>query len=51
MFIGDLARWVRETTSSKPFTDLYETSDEKQPAGIDFKARPVMGGYVCVAFA
>lgn len=44
MFIGDLARWVRETTSSHPFSDLYETGDGKQPAGIDFKARPVMGG-------
>jgi hypothetical protein len=44
MFIKDLVRWVGETTNSHPFTDLYETSDGRQPDGIDFKARPVMGG-------
>jgi hypothetical protein len=44
MFISDLARWVGETSSSKAFTDLYETSDGTQPGGIDFKARPVVGG-------
>jgi hypothetical protein len=44
MFIDVLAKWVKETPSNKPFTDLYETSDGKQPAAIDFKARPVMGG-------
>jgi hypothetical protein len=44
MFIGDLAKWVKETPNSHPFTDLYQTNDGTQPAGIDFKARPVMGG-------
>ena len=44
MFIGDLAKWVNETANSHPFTDLYQTNDGTQPSGIDFKARPVMGG-------
>ncbi|KAI4630367.1 hypothetical protein J4E80_001302 [Alternaria sp. BMP 0032] len=44
MFIGDLAKWVNETPNSHPFTDLYQTNDGTQPSGIDFKARPVMGG-------
>lgn len=44
MFIADLAQWVNETPSSNPFSDLYETDDGTQAAGIDFKARPVIGG-------
>lgn len=44
MFISDLVKWVNETPNSKAFTDLYETNDGEQPDGIDFKARPVMGG-------
>ncbi|KAF1957920.1 DUF1793-domain-containing protein [Byssothecium circinans] len=44
MFINDLARWVKETPISTPFTDLYQTSDATYPPGIEFKARPVMGG-------
>ncbi|RMZ71230.1 putative glutaminase [Pyrenophora seminiperda CCB06] len=44
MLIGDLARWVGETSSSEPFSDLYETNSGVQTPGIDFKARPVMGG-------
>jgi hypothetical protein len=44
MFISDLAKWVNETPTSKPFTDLYQTNDGSFPPGIEFKARPVMGG-------
>ncbi|KAJ8104989.1 hypothetical protein OPT61_g10452 [Boeremia exigua] len=44
MFIGDLARWVDETRTSRPFTDLYQTSDGTFPPGLEFKARPVVGG-------
>ncbi|KAH7139099.1 glutaminase GtaA [Dendryphion nanum] len=44
MFVSNLARWVGETATNLPFTDLYETSDGRFPAGIEFKARPVMGG-------
>lgn len=44
MFIADLAKWVNETPTSRPFTDLYQTNDGAFPPGIEFKARPVMGG-------
>lgn len=44
MFISGLAKWVNETPTSKPFTDLYQTNDGSFPPGIEFKARPVMGG-------
>ncbi|KAH8702746.1 hypothetical protein GQ44DRAFT_753405, partial [Phaeosphaeriaceae sp. PMI808] len=44
MFIDDLANWVRETPTKLPFTDLYETDTGRHPNGIEFKARPVMGG-------
>jgi hypothetical protein len=44
MFISDIAKWVNETPTSKPFTDLYETATGKFPGGIEFKARPVVGG-------
>ena len=44
MFIADLAKWVNETPTSKPFTDLYQTSDGTFPPGLEFKARPVVGG-------
>lgn len=44
MFIDSIAKWVGETTTSVPFTDLYQTNDGNQPDGIDFHARPVMGG-------
>lgn len=44
LFISDLAKWVNETPTSKPFTDLYQTSDGSFPPGLEFKARPVVGG-------
>jgi hypothetical protein len=44
MFISDLAKFVNETPTSKPFTDLYQTSDATFPPGLMFKARPVVGG-------
>jgi hypothetical protein len=44
MFIDDVAKWVKQTTSNMPFSDLYDTSDGKQPPGIQFNARPVQGG-------
>lgn len=44
MFIDAVASWVNSTTSSNPMSDLYNTDDGKQVAGIDFKARPVIGG-------
>lgn len=44
MFIQMLAKWVEETPTSRPFTDLYEADTGKNPSGIYFMARPVMGG-------
>jgi len=44
MFISNIAKWVRETPTSKPFTDIYQTNDGTGAPGIDFKARPVIGG-------
>lgn len=44
MFIDDLAKWVSETTTGRPFTDLFETPTGNYPESIQFKARPVMGG-------
>lgn len=43
MFISDIAKWVSETPTSKPFSDLYETSDGAFAVGVEFKARPVVG--------
>lgn len=44
LFINGLANWVNETPTSKPFSDLYQTSDGNFPPGLEFKARPVVGG-------
>jgi hypothetical protein len=44
MFIEKLAMWVGETTTSKPFTDLYQVSDGGWAPELEFKARPVVGG-------
>lgn len=44
MIIHRMAQWVAETSDSRPFTDIYETATGNKVAGIDFRARPVMGG-------
>lgn len=44
MLIGKVARFVGETRSSNPFSDLYMTVDGGQVPGINFRARPVVGG-------
>lgn len=43
-FIGDVAKWVGETKLSTPFSDIYNTNDGVNPRGIEFRARPVVGG-------
>ncbi|KAI1262180.1 DUF1793-domain-containing protein [Xylariaceae sp. FL1019] len=40
-----VATWVNETTSDRPFTDLYETEGRGERTGHNFKARPVVGGH------
>ncbi|KAH3912897.1 hypothetical protein HBH56_108920 [Parastagonospora nodorum] len=44
MFVDAIAKWVGETSSRNPMSDLYNTHDGTQVEGIDFKARPVVGG-------
>ncbi|KAF1968192.1 DUF1793-domain-containing protein [Bimuria novae-zelandiae CBS 107.79] len=42
MLVGKYARWVGETGSSAPMSDLYLTGSGEQY--LDFRARPVVGG-------
>jgi hypothetical protein len=44
MFISDVVKWVNETPTCKPFSDLYQTNNGTFPPGAEFKARPVVGG-------
>ncbi|KAL2258579.1 hypothetical protein VTK26DRAFT_8068 [Humicola hyalothermophila] len=43
--ITAVARWVNETSTDRPLTDLYETEGDGGYPGIWFKARPVVGGH------
>lgn len=46
MFIGDLAKFINQTPTSAPVTDLYDPSNAQFAADIGpFKARPVVGGW------
>ncbi|KAH6655328.1 hypothetical protein BKA67DRAFT_560316 [Truncatella angustata] len=42
--LTNVARWVNETVTGLPFTDLYDTETSNYP-GAQFKARPVVGGH------
>lgn len=44
LLIGSLAKFVRETSTSRPFTDLYNALDGGS-LGPTFRARPVVGGH------
>jgi len=44
LMIGGLAKFVRESSTAKPFTDLYDAPTGDWP-GIQFRARPVVGGH------
>lgn len=43
-FISLLAKWINETTTWRAYTDLYDTVDGGYPRGIEFAARPAIGG-------
>ncbi|KAI4093784.1 MAG: hypothetical protein LQ344_002687 [Seirophora lacunosa] len=43
--LGSVARWLNETTTDRPFTDLYETEGSGGWPGPHFMARPVTGGH------
>lgn len=46
LFVNALARWINSTSTEFPLTDLYVTVGEGgYPAGLQFKARPVVGGH------
>ncbi|KAH9910050.1 DUF1793-domain-containing protein [Xylariomycetidae sp. FL2044] len=43
--LQNVATWVNETVTDRPFTDLYDTEGEGGFPGIAFMARPVVGGH------
>jgi len=43
--LQSVARWLNETNTDRPFTDLYDTEGEGGFPGIAFMARPVVGGH------
>ena len=40
-----MAKWLNETSTDRPFTDLHETEGEGGFPGAHFMARPVVGGH------
>lgn len=40
-----VAKWVNETATDRPLTDLYRTEGDGGFPGPAFKARPVVGGH------
>ncbi|KAG6035475.1 hypothetical protein E4U41_006078 [Claviceps citrina] len=44
MFIAKVARWINETPTWRALTDLYDVNTGGYPGGLQFTARPVMGG-------
>lgn len=45
MFISRIAKWVQNTPTNRPCTDLYDTDSGDAPSGGPyFMARPVLGG-------
>jgi hypothetical protein len=45
LILDRVARWVNETATDRPFSDLYETEGDGGYPGIYFIARPVVGGH------
>jgi hypothetical protein len=45
MILDHVARWVNETSTDRPLTDLYDTEGTGGFPGIYFMARPVVGGH------
>ncbi|KAK6331174.1 hypothetical protein TWF696_003241 [Orbilia brochopaga] len=48
LIIGNVGTWVNETSTDRPFTDLYDTEGDGGFPGITFMARPVVGGHFAV---
>jgi len=45
IILDRVARWINETSTDRPLTDLYETEGDGGYPGIYFMARPVVGGH------
>ncbi|CAN6652210.1 hypothetical protein TRVA0_025S01904 [Trichomonascus vanleenenianus] len=45
MIITQLALWLNDNPTSRPFSDLYDTVNSGVQAGAYFNARPVVGGH------
>ncbi|MCJ1387678.1 hypothetical protein MMC18_000521 [Xylographa bjoerkii] len=43
--LESVAKWVNETTTDRPFTDLHKTEEDGGFPGPNFFARPVVGGH------
>lgn len=43
--LESVAKWVNETVTDRPFTDLHETEGDGNFPGPNFFARPVIGGH------
>lgn len=48
MFISKIAKWINETPTFRAFTDLYDVNDGGYARGIQFTARPVVGGVFAI---
>jgi hypothetical protein len=45
LILDRVSRWINETTTDRPLTDLYETEGTGGFPGPHFMARPVVGGH------
>ena len=43
--LDSVAKWVNETSTDRPFTDLHKTEEDGGFPGPNFFARPVIGGH------
>ncbi|PHH66882.1 hypothetical protein CDD81_5234 [Ophiocordyceps australis] len=44
MFVQKVAKWIGQTSTWRAYTDLYDTKSGGYPNGLQFTARPVIGG-------
>lgn len=45
MFLRDIVKFINETPTNGPVTDLYKVNDGTYSPGAAFRARPVVGGW------
>ena len=43
--LQSVAKWVNETSTDRPLTDLHDTEGNGGFPGVTFMARPVVGGH------